>query len=631
MMNDIVLDVVITTTLVLVATLEAVLHSKVGRGVLSVLVVPWLEPLLVVLYYSLKYGFGPFLEHVVSPSIRNEVRVFLVHLSSLPLLRHPYVLKPLYEITTIVTVEIVDLMYGHEARLEVEEFLRLGIGTNIGRCSMDGSIYATMNLSSPYRTTTNHSSATYPDGNRHHRFVIAAIKKGSGRVHDVRNVYFPLALTQGLGNESIRFGRADEPTIALQQIQIAQSCLYMSIMSYRSDTVIRNCIAGGMFPIPNPPVHSPTDSPLSSTSHSSHRPSTRPSSRTFVKHYSVHTESADKTDINLFVAPQQWMVLVFRGTELETLRNYWTCALAEDAMPFGKFASPRNSANHDNQRTVRRHYYQSMRSACGENPCRRYTVEPPIQIPGQLLDATVFDLIRYTAKYEPQTKLYVCGHSLGGGLATLFSAHVKEYYNVNVTATITFGAPPVAGNAQFVQWFHQNVASMSPSWQFVNGNEFAALSPPLPWPSSLLRFYHVDQLIDAQSINRTTALSRVSSARSLSSYTTTPTHMMTPKPRNGLDDTSSPMSGYDDAMERLEQMVKDRKMISLLYDHNPLLIMRQLQLASARTRQAVQQQQGHSRSSLLSNSNSNSNNNNHRNKTLSVTTPSSTANDPFLT
>lgn len=54
------------------------------------------------------------------------------------------------------------------------------------------------------------------------------------------------------------------------------------------------------------------------------------------------------------------------------------------------------------------------------------------------------------AKYRT-AKLYIAGHSLGGALAILATADLKNLFG-NVDVTYTFGQPRI-GNAAFASWF----------------------------------------------------------------------------------------------------------------------------------------------------------------------------------
>jgi pimeloyl-ACP methyl ester carboxylesterase len=196
---------------------------------------------------------------------------------------------------------------------------------------------------------------------------------------------------------------------------------------------------------------------------------------------------------------------------------------------------------------VRRRYYQSMRAACGESRTRRYVVEPPIHLPGRL-DATAFDLVKLLN--NDGVKIYATGHSLGGGLATLFAAHIKAHLGVLPAAVVSFGSPPVAGNGQFVSWFRKSILH---SWRFVYGNEFAPMCPPLPFTSNV-RLLHVDSLIDVQRLRRC---------------------------------QPSIQRTYEEYELCLDQLARSMNLSTLLYDHNPILIMRVLHLEMARAAHSV--------------------------------------------
>ena len=78
------------------------------------------------------------------------------------------------------------------------------------------------------------------------------------------------------------------------------------------------------------------------------------------------------------------------------------------------------------------------------------------------------------AKYR-NTKLIVTGHSLGGALAILSTADLKNVFG-NVDYTYTFGQPRV-GNQAFANWFRANHAN---TYRLV---DYADIVPHLP-PSS---------------------------------------------------------------------------------------------------------------------------------------------------
>lgn len=324
-----------------------------------------------------------------------------------------------------------------------------------------------------------------------------AVHFGSGDRHDLSNRFFPRALSTG--PERGPFYDKHRTHVTLRHLHIAESLLLMSVISYRCDETIRACMAAGMFPQ--------------------------------VKYFSVHSD--DETDLSIFVA-QDWAVLCFRGTETETLRDLLTSALVEETIQFSGHAR------------VRRRYYQAMRSVMGDGRSRRYPVQPPVVLPGRL-DATALDLVKAMDKEDK--KIYITGHSMGGGLAILLGAYLVEEYKIEPAAVVTFGAPPVAANRPFVDWYHRHIHS---SWRFVNGNEFSVMAPPLPFTSDV-RLEHVDfDMIDPQNIQ---------------SRAIQPT--------------------YEEYEQLLDFLAGSMGLVSTFFDHNPVLTLRHLRLAASRAEQAM--------------------------------------------
>lgn len=68
-------------------------------------------------------------------------------------------------------------------------------------------------------------------------------------------------------------------------------------------------------------------------------------------------------------------------------------------------------------------------------------------------------------------RILVCGHSLGGAMATLFASRCKYFVNL----VCTFGSPRV-GDAEFVARFNKRFKTHS--MRFVNNNDAATRVPP---------------------------------------------------------------------------------------------------------------------------------------------------------
>lgn len=432
-------------------------RSWLGKYILINVFWPLAEPTLTVVYGVLRRVVGPVVRFIPIP-LRVIAHSFLLILSEIT--NVPPLVEPLREFLAVVIIEAIDLRYGKTARQEIELFLRLGQAT---------------------------------DG-----FQNKAVLFGSGKVDDPQNCFFPNALALGPAPATNIFCHETNRDYTRRNFQIAQTALFLSIMSYRSDTEIQKCMERGM--LPN------------------------------VQFYSVHTFG--ETDICIFVG-NMWAAVCFRGTEIETIRDLWTSSLIEDPIPFD--AVPGTAASTDaDPRRVRKRYYKEMLSACGKG-WRKYTVGPRSPIPDKE-SATLFELMQYL--HKKGIKIYASGHSLGGGLATLFGAYLHEHLQVPTAANITFGAPPVSGNDAFTAWFDENVHH----WRFVYGNEFAPMAPPMPFTSNV-ELYHVGTLIDGLALKNTNP--------------------------QALD--------FSDSQNYLDELWVKRKLISCFYDHNPVFLLRKLQ------------------------------------------------------
>lgn len=239
---------------------------------------------------------------------------------------------------------------------------------------------------------------------------------------------------------------------------------------------------------------------------------------------SFHTVNTGRTevDLNVFVdAKWQWAVVCFRGTESETLRDWLSSILVTRPAPFDT-GQPGVDA------TVRSTYYGQVLSACQKYPLR------PQPVTGE---RTALELL--TSLSRANCKIYYTGHSLGGGLSILLSSFLAAHVQSTPTAVITFGSPPVAGNQAFVDWFAGVVPHAS--WRFINRHEFAPLAPPLPYTTTVW-LLHVQQLIQAQ----TMAI------------------------RN------PPVPTHSETIQLLDGLFRQRNLLSLILDHNPVSTLRAL-------------------------------------------------------
>jgi len=511
-------DAVVEAELVLVALLDvAFLRTPVGHFLLDVMWSMVVEPGAVVLYLACKHAIGPWFVKRLSRRTRSGVRAFLCWTFDAVAGNLPAVVStPLRELATVVLVEAVEVRCGPEAKDDVETFLRIGT--------------------------------------RKRRFRQLAVKKGSGRGHDIRNRYFPSALARGpipskggstpAGTFSFVDGDDDEVTVG--HCQIAQTLLFMSEISYRDEKTIRECMAAGMFPA--------------------------------VQYYASGGSGAANADaasgVNVFVA-KEWAAVVFRATEARTVREFWASAVLEETARFAFDGDDSRNSDIDNidsnnDRRVRRRDYLEMLKVSGGGAnakTQRYEVRPPIRIPSVAHgDATVIDVCRML--HREGVKLYVTGHSVvGGSRATLFGAYLKEHLNVPPAAVVTFGSPPVSGNRAFTTWYNESV---KPSWRFVNRNEVGPMSPPFPFMiDDSCRFSHVGTTIDAV----TDLLRPSGSQRSL---------LLAANNGNFNHELT-----YEEVEDRLEQLAAKLELLSLLYDHNPVIQMRQLQVAYVRAEQSM--------------------------------------------
>lgn len=82
----------------------------------------------------------------------------------------------------------------------------------------------------------------------------------------------------------------------------------------------------------------------------------------------------------------------------------------------------------------------------------------------------------------PGARLYVTGHSLGGGLAVLAAAHIAYNLSVPIEAVYTFGEPRV-GNQAFREFYNQGAHV---SWRITHWRD------PVPHvPMEMLGFRHI--------------------------------------------------------------------------------------------------------------------------------------------
>ncbi|CAM9908733.1 unnamed protein product, partial [Heterosigma akashiwo] len=81
-----------------------------------------------------------------------------------------------------------------------------------------------------------------------------------------------------------------------------------------------------------------------------------------------------------------------------------------------------------------------------------------------------------------EKRLWICGHSLGGALATLAASRFTTLFDRPVASCFTYGAPRV-GNYQWAS------AQRFRLYRIVNKNDFV---PTVPWPVTGWRHYGVE-------------------------------------------------------------------------------------------------------------------------------------------
>lgn len=288
------------------------------------------------------------------------------------------------------------------------------------------------------------------------------VERGSGNTSDPDNCFFPKSLAMGPSLTPL----GTSVMVDLRNVEIAQSCALLSMLSYRhDDEIVKSLVEYGMLP--------------------------------GLSFFSVHTY--EEGDLAIFVADDEsYAVFCFRGTEPETLRDWLTSVLLTDPVPF-------DLVNPDDGIKVRGRYFAQMKSAAFKTGLEFHTgsISPLFRGFHCAYDLAV-------ALIQNGCRVYCTGHSLGAGLSTLFGAHVRKRSGLAPAGIVTFGSPSV-GNQAFCLWFGQCFKShineekretKSVSWRFVNEDEFAPMAPPLPFvnPNSAEQFHHVGGLIRVESL-----------------------------------------------------------------------------------------------------------------------------------
>eukprot|EP00924_Labyrinthula_sp_SR-Ha-C_P009158 augustus_masked-scaffold_2-processed-gene-14.50-mRNA-1 protein AED:0.30 eAED:0.30 QI:0/-1/0/1/-1/1/1/0/563 len=191
------------------------------------------------------------------------------------------------------------------------------------------------------------------------------------------------------------------------------------------------------------------------------------------------------TSMNAFInAPQRYAVLAFRGTQFEVLRQMLT-SLDFRLEHFETF-----DTNHHQTKARTIYSLEVNRST------KLFKFSEPFAFADERTPVylTPLELVRYLNQLN--YKVYITGHSLGGGLAQLFAADLLAN-GYKIDGLVTFGATPV-GDEKFVQWFDEKLAKERvASWRFVYNKEFAPLVPPIPFiqRSTDVQLRHIENQI----------------------------------------------------------------------------------------------------------------------------------------
>jgi hypothetical protein len=263
-------------------------------------------------------------------------------------------------------------------------------------------------------------------------YIRQALLLGNGSCHNAQNAFLSNALAQGPVAGARFYDCNTNPHASRVHLQIAQSLAYMSAISATApmETIRTLMTQGGLFP--------------------------------GLQLYYVDTYGAGR--VCVYVSKQsEYAVICFADSELSSmLRLYGSSCL----------------------QTTTATLKQEMLSSCGKNNrLWRYELQPNSPIPWRPDGCTVLQFVEYFLRDNSKRKLYVTGHGLGGALATLFGAHLRQRPGIELesTAILTFGAPPVTASVDFRDWYDSTATQ--PTWRFAHGNEYPPVAqPPLPWP-----------------------------------------------------------------------------------------------------------------------------------------------------
>ena len=118
------------------------------------------------------------------------------------------------------------------------------------------------------------------------------------------------------------------------------------------------------------------------------------------------------------------------------------------------------------------------------------------------VDKIYEEVRRRVARYSKDRKIWACGHSLGGAMATIIAQRIEFVGGYDVDTLYTFGSPR-AGGPKFSAWCNNNLNHQ----RFVNNNDVVPCVP------TFIRWRHTGDCYYIKSTGEVTRLGRWSSER----------------------------------------------------------------------------------------------------------------------
>mmetsp|Transcript_21159 Transcript_21159/g.43312 ORF Transcript_21159/g.43312 Transcript_21159/m.43312 type:complete len:333 (+) Transcript_21159:52-1050(+) len=174
----------------------------------------------------------------------------------------------------------------------------------------------------------------------------------------------------------------DPPMKSRTNVRIAETCALLSILSYRDDDQIVRCMNETPPMLPD------------------------------VSFLSVHTPQ--EGDLAIFIdKDEKWAVFCFRGTEYETLRDWFTSALLNPTTPFpgGSLVREDGTVPRVDEVGVRHRYFTQMLLACRDSRVEEQHMAAAPEY--RRATTSAFALVEYLCRAGSETKIYFTGHSLG--------------------------------------------------------------------------------------------------------------------------------------------------------------------------------------------------------------------------